>query len=144
METRVRAFFERYERLFNQALAGEADMDAVAALYASEFIAATPAGVSGGRNDAQLKDVMAQGYARYRAIGTKAMRLRNVRFSPMDAHHGVAHVAWTALYARQGRPDVSIDFEVHYLMQMLEGAQPQVFGWVSGDEQALLKKHGII
>ena len=139
----IQAFFERYERLFMQALRGEANMDEVAAMYASDFIAASPAGVMTGKNDDRLRQVMAQGYARYRAIGTKAMRLRNVRFSPMDAHHGVAHVAWTALYARQGRPDVSIDFEVHYLMQMLEGAQPQVFGWVSGDEQALLKQHGI-
>ncbi|MFT4193768.1 hypothetical protein [Ottowia sp.] len=61
----------------------------------------------------------------------------------MDEHHGVARVAWTALYARPSRPDVAIDFEVHYLVQMLDGAQPRVFGWVSGDEQALLRQHGI-
>ena len=143
METRVRAFFERYERLFNQALAGEADMDAVAALYASEFIAATPAGVAAGRNDARLAEVMAEGYARYRAIGTKAMRLRDVRLSPIDERHCAAHVAWTATYDRGAAPDLSIDFDVHYLMQQLEG-EPRIFGWVSGDEQALLRQHGIL
>ena len=42
------------------------DMDEVASLYASEFIAASPAGVMAGKNDDQLKQVMAQGY---RAIG---------------------------------------------------------------------------
>jgi hypothetical protein len=36
-----------------------------------------------------------------------------------------------------------IDFEVHYFIQKLSG-EPEVFGWVSGDEQALLRKHGII
>jgi hypothetical protein len=57
-------------------------MNEVAALYASEFIAASPAGVVSGRNDDLLKETMARGYARYRAIGTKMMRLRNVRLSP--------------------------------------------------------------
>ena len=143
MEGRVRALFERYERLFNRALGGEADMDEVASLYAAEFIAASPAGVMTGKNDAQLRQVMAQGYARYRAIGTKEMRIRDVAVSPIDGHHCVAHVAWTATYARQGQEDVAIDFEVHYLVQELEG-EPKVFGWVSGDEQAMLRKHGIL
>jgi hypothetical protein len=142
METSVRKFFERYERFFNQSLGGDMDMDEVAALYASEFIAASPAGVMTGKNDDQLKQVMAQGYARYRAIGTKQMRIRNVRLSPIDGHHCVAHVAWTATYARNDQPDVAIDFDVHYFVQQLDG-EPKVFGWVSGDEQALLRKHGI-
>uniref|UniRef100_UPI0011F35AFA nuclear transport factor 2 family protein n=1 Tax=Siccirubricoccus phaeus TaxID=2595053 RepID=UPI0011F35AFA len=143
METRVRKFFERYESLFNQSLGGAMDMDGVAALYASEFIAASPAGVMTGRNDDRLKQAMVQGYARYRAIGTKEMRIRDVRLSPMDAQHCVAHVAWTAIYARQGQPEVAIDFDVHYFVQALDG-EPKVFGWVSGDEQALLRAHGIV
>ena len=142
-ETRVKQFFERYERLFNQSLGGDANLDEVAALYASEFIAASPAGVIAGKNDDLLKQVMAQGYARYRAIGTKEMRIRDIRFSHIDDHHCVAHVSWTATYARKDQPDVAIDFDVHYLVQNLNG-EPKVFGWVSGDEQTLLKKHGII
>jgi hypothetical protein len=143
MEASVRKFFERYESFFNQSLGGDMDMDEVAALYASEFIAASPAGVMTGKNDDQLKQVMAQGYARYRAIGTKDMRIRNVRLSPIDDHHCVAHVAWTATYVRKDQSDVAIDFDVHYFVQELDG-EPKVFGWVSGDEQALLRKHGII
>jgi hypothetical protein len=142
METSVRKFFGRYESFFNQSLGGDMDMDEVAGLYASEFIAASPAGVRTGKNDNQLKQVMAQGYARYRAIGTKEIRMRNVRLSPIDDHHCVAHVAWTATYARKDQPDVAIDFDVHYFIQKLD-AEPKVFGWVSGDEEALLKKHGI-
>jgi len=119
------------------------DPDEIAALYASDFIAASPAGVMTGRNDAQLRQVMAQGYAHYREIGTKEMCIRDVRLSALDEHHCVAHVAWRAAYARKGQPDVAIDFEVHYFVQKLDG-EPKVFGWVSGDEQALLKQHGII
>jgi hypothetical protein len=143
METSVRKLFERYERVFNAALHGDVDMDDVAALYAADFIAASPAGVMTGKNDEQLKQVMAQGYARYRTIGTKEMRIRGLRISPMDEHHCVAHVAWRATYVRNDKPDVTIDFDVHYLVQRL-GAEPKVFGWVSGDEQAVLKEHGII
>jgi hypothetical protein len=143
METSVRKLFERYERFFKQSLGGDIDMDEAASLYASSFIAASPAGVMAGKNDDQFKQAMTQGYAHYRAIGTKEMRIRNVAISPIDELHCVAHVAWTATYARQDQPDTAIDFDVHYLVQQLDG-EPKVFGWVSGDEQALLKKHGVI
>lgn len=143
MEAAVRKLFERYESAFNQSLAGDADMDEIASFYSSDFIAASPAGVMTGKNDDQLKQAMAQGYAHYREIGTKNMRIRNVRLSPIDEHHCVAHVAWTATYARKNQPDTVIDFDVHYLVQQLED-QAKVFGWISGDEQALLKEHGIV
>jgi hypothetical protein len=142
MEDSIRKLFERYEEFFKQSLAGDIDMDAVKSLYASAFIAASPAGVMIGENDDKLKKAMAEGYAHYRAIGTKEMRIRNVRLTPIDEHHCVAHVAWTATYARQNQPDVAIDFDVHYLVQKLDG-EPKIFGWVSGDEQALLRMHGI-
>ncbi|MER9231193.1 nuclear transport factor 2 family protein [Mesorhizobium sp. M0622] len=142
METQVRKLFERYEQLFQKSLAGDADMDEVASVYASAFIAASPAGVMVGKNDDQFRQFMEQGYTHYRAIGTKEMRIRDVRISPIDEHHCVTHVAWTSTYTRKGRPDVSIDFDVHYLVQKLD-EEAKVFGWVSGDEQEVLRKHGI-
>jgi hypothetical protein len=143
METSVRKLFERYERVFKRSLAGDMDLDQAAALYAAEFIAATPAGVRTGKNDDGLKEIMTRGYARERAIGMKDMALRHVRLSPIDDRHCVAHVAWTATYARNDRPDAAIDFDVHYFVQTRDG-EPKVFGWVSGDEQALLRAHGVI
>jgi hypothetical protein len=143
MESSVKKLFERYESVFNRSLGGDMEMDETAALYASEFIAASPVGVMAGKNNDQLKQVMAQGYARYRAMGTKEMRIRNVRLSAIDDHHCVAHVAWTATYVRKDRPEVAVDFDVHYFVQKLDG-EPKVFGWVSGDEQALLRKHNIV
>ncbi len=143
METEVRNLFERYARCFNQALAGDVDMNEVTSLYAPEFIGAAPAGVKAGKNDDSFKQTLVQGYARYRAIGTKAMRIREVRLSPIDDRHCLAHVGWTATYARKDRPDVDIDFDVHYFVQIPNGA-PKVFGWVSGDEAALLRQHGIV
>ena len=143
MEDSVRKLFERYERFFKQSLAGDIDNDEVESLYASAFIAASPAGVMTGKNDDQLKKVMAEGYAHYRTIGTKGMCIRGIRLSPIDEHHCVAHVAWTATYARQDQTDIAIDFDVHYFVPKLDG-EPKIFGWVSGDERALLSQHGII
>ncbi|MBB4399917.1 hypothetical protein GGD52_000629 [Agrobacterium tumefaciens] len=143
MEASVRKLFERYERFFNKSLNGDMDMEEVASLYASDFIAASPAGVMTGKNDDHLKQVMMKGYERYRTIGTKEMRIRDIRISPIDEHHCLAHVAWTATFARKRQPDAAIDFDVHYFVQRLDGA-PKVFGWASGDEQALLKEHGIV
>ena len=143
METSVRKLFERYERLFNEALVGDIDVRELASLYASCFIASAPTGLMTGKNNDQLKQVMAQGYARYRAMGTKEMRIRTVRVSPLDEHHCVAHVAWTGTYARKEQPDLAIDFDVHYFVRTLDG-KSKVFGWVSGDEQELLRKHGIV
>jgi hypothetical protein len=143
METAVRKLFEQYESFFRQSLDGDLDMDKGRSLYASEFIAASPAGVMTGKNDDQLEQIMARGYAHYRAIGTKAMRIRHIRLSPINEHHCVAHVSWTATYALKDQKDTAIDFDVHYLVQNLDG-DAKVFGWVSGDEQALLKQHGIV
>ena len=143
METSVRKLFERYERLFNESLGGHIETREITSLYAPHFIAATPAGVMTGKNDDRLKQVMKHGYAHYRAIGMKDMRIRDVRLSPIDDRHCVAHVAWTATYARKGQPDTAIDFDVHYFVQLM-GGKAKVFGWVSGDEQALLKERGIV
>ncbi len=45
-ETSVRALFDRYETLFNLGLGGDVDLDAIASLYAPEFIGAAPASSS--------------------------------------------------------------------------------------------------
>ena len=96
MEATVRDLFDRYQRFFLRSLHGDADMDEAAALYTPEFIAASPAGVRTGRNDDTFRQAMAEGYAWYRRIGTKDMRIRRIRLSPLDDHHCVAHVGWTA------------------------------------------------
>lgn len=143
MEAAIRDLFARYENFFQQALAGDLDADRLAALYAADFIAASPAGVRAGRNDQTLLQAMAQGYDWYREIGTKGMQIRSIRLDPIDPLHCLAHIGWSATYARPDLPETTVDFEVHYLVQIIDGVA-KVFGWVAGDEQALLRQHGII
>lgn len=141
MEDDIRNFFDRYARVFNQALADDIGMDEVSNMYAAEFIAATPLGVKAGINGEQLRDAMKTGYARYREMGMKDMKLLAVRSIGLDEHHCVARVRWKATYGRRG-PDANVEFDVHYFLQMGERG-PKVFGWVAGDEEALLREHGI-
>src|SRR5688572_16736826 len=141
IEASVSQVFERYERVFNQALGGDTDVREAAALDASCLISATPPGVMTGRTNEQLKQVMAQGYTAQRAIGTKEVSIRDGRSSPIDEHNCVAHVEWTATYARKEPPNVATAFDVPYFVRTIQG-KSKVFAWVSGDEQALLREHG--
>ena len=143
MQDVVRRLFDRYENFFARSLSGEVDPEGIASLYATDFFAASPAGVMSGKNDITFRQAMEQGYAHYRAIGTKGMRIRHVALSPIDEQHCVAHVGWTATYARKDQADTEIDFDVHYLVQIRDG-DAKVFGWVSGDQEAVLKEHGIV
>lgn len=90
MEKAIQRLFERYQRLFQQALHDDVDMDDVTSSYATAFIAASPAGVGVGANDEKLKDAMRQGFEHYRRIGTKDMQLRQVNVMPIDDLHCLA------------------------------------------------------
>lgn len=136
-------FFERYERFFMQSLNGEINGQEMSELYAPEFIAASPLGVMAGKNDDTFQQALSGGYEHYRKIGTKGMRVRKIRMQPIDEIHCVADVAWTASYERPDKQWVDIEFDVYYLMQELNG-QLRIFGWISGNEQTLLRQYGII
>lgn len=136
-------FFQRYECFFMKSLNGEPDAVEMSELYAPEFIAASPLGVLTGKNDDGFRQALSSGYEQYREIGTKGMYVRGVGMSQIDELHCVAHVAWTASYETPDERQIDIDFNVHYLMQELDG-KLRIFGWVSGNEQELLKRYGVI
>jgi hypothetical protein len=143
MSDDIQVFFERYQQMFMKGLHDRAGTVDVAWPYATAFIAASPSGVNVGQNDETLDAVMRQGFEYYRQLGTKDMRLRGVVVVPIDDLHCLARVGWTAVYDRDPQQDVAIDFEVTYLLQLLDGT-PRVFGWITGDEAAALQEHGII
>ncbi|MDX3905835.1 MAG: nuclear transport factor 2 family protein [Pigmentiphaga sp.] len=141
MEQAITKLFERYEHAFNTALAGDTDLDEVSSLYTDVFVSATPAGISTGTNDESLKRVMKAGFEHYRAIGTTRMAVHQLHVDPIDALHAIAFVDWIATYDRQGST-LNIPFTNAYFVR-LQGDAPKVFGWVTGDEEAELRKHGI-
>ena len=141
MEQAVRQLFERYEGHFNAGLKGEVDLPAVAALYADSFIAASPSGLFAGKNDEEFKKVTVQGFKHYRETGVQQMMVSDLHVSVIDELHGLARVEWSATYKVKGAEKI-IAFTNVYLVR-LEGAAAKVFGWITGDEEALLRQHGI-
>lgn len=139
----VEKFFQKYEQFFMQSLIGKLNSDEITELYAPEFIAASPMGVMTGKNDIDLQKTLSNGYEQYRKMGTIDMHVCKIKIYPIDEYHGVAHVFWRASYQKSDKSRVDIDFEVHYLMQEIKG-KLRVFGWISGNEQEVLKEYGII
>jgi hypothetical protein len=137
----ARELFDRYEREFNNGLRGQVDMAAVAALYADSFLAASPSGLFTGKNDDELKKVTAQGFKHYRETGVQQMVVSNLDVSVIDELHGLARVGWRATYKVKDSQK-EIDFTNVYLVR-IEGGTAKVFGWITGDEAALLRQHGI-
>lgn len=142
MEKDVAALFDRYAASMNRALAGRADVDEAARLYAPCYIAASPDGLMTGVNDEALKQALSQGFRHYRDTGAREMRVGRVDLTPLGPDHCVAHVAWSATYARADGATEVLAFTVHYFVRR-DDAGVQVFGWVSGDERALLREHGL-
>ena len=139
----VEIFVARYEYLFNRAVNGDADLDAIKMLYSAEFIAATPQGVRSGVIDDSFEAVMARRYERYRALGTKSMTVEKIDIHEIDGTHCVARVSWESVYQRGGGNEIHIPFDVNYLLEQ-RGGDLKVFGWIVGDEDALLKAKGVV
>lgn len=139
----VQKFFKAYEKVYNDAIAGNVDLDDVGNMYSTGFVSVTPAGVTVGENDQKLKDTMKKGFEAYRALGSKKMTCADVSVMPIDQDHCVAKVQWSGEYERKTKERLTIDFEVNYLVERRDG-HLKVFGWIAGDEQAEFRKHGLL
>jgi len=139
----VESFFSKYEAVFADALKGHVDLDAIKALYSEHFIAATPRGVLTAAFDGSFEEVMSKGYERYRELGTKGMQVESIDTHDIDDNHILVRVRWHSTYQKPEEDEIHIPFDVNYLLQQREG-QLKVFGWITGDEEALLKAHRVI
>ena len=137
----VRLFFDDYAARMNAALADpkKTDIAGLRAAFADYMVGANPNGVFGGRNGLLFRFVLPRGIARYRRIGTLAMDVIGLRVTDLDDFHALAHVDWCARY-RGGK---EISFTNVYILQMRDGAA-KIFAWITGDEEAALKAHGIV
>ena len=61
MQDEVTDLFTRYERLTNEALENEPDLDALGNLYTGEFIASAPGGVRTGQKDDEFEKMLTSG-----------------------------------------------------------------------------------
>ena len=138
----IKDLFDRYERHTNAALAGALNMGAIIDLYDDAVIGSSPAGVMAGSNDKDFHKALAAGFERNRQIGARRMEIENLRIEQVDAMHALAHIDWRAIYDSKASPKI-IAFSNAYLVR-IENGQARIFGWITGDENAVLRRHGII
>ena len=145
IDQKLEEFFAEYEARMNKALGAipEVDVEATAGAFADCFIEASPLGVTCGRNDEQFRTVIPQGYEFYRSIGTKSMRIDSLTVTALDDYHSLAKVHWLALYTKKDGSNLTLDFDVIYLVQTIDD-KPRIFAYITGDEQKAYQESGLI
>ncbi len=147
METNVSLalFFDAYEARFNNALSDQPfiDAEATAAAFAEHFIESSPVGVICGKNDARFREQIPKGMEFYRSIGTKSMNIKARTITELDKFHSMVRMQWQASYRKKNDLTDTIDFEVIYLVR-IDGNKPEIFAYITGDEQQALRDHGLI
>ncbi len=139
----IKDFFQAYEQRFNDAIQGRTeDVEAFAGSFANCYVQSTPAGVQCGKNDDSFRKAMTEGYARYREIGTKSMRIIGLDVTKIDDFHCMAKVHWDSAYDKDGKI-IEIDFYVWYMLTTVSG-KPEIFAYVTGDEEKVMKEHGLM
>ncbi len=141
----IEEFFAGYAARFNRSLRDppEVDIDGVVDSFASFFVGASPAGVSGGKNDEQFRAMFPQGFDFYRSIGTKLMKIAAMDITPLDEYHAMVKVHWDSHYVKKDSKEVQIKFDVFYFLQLLD-EKPKIFAYVTGDEQKAFQERGLI
>jgi hypothetical protein len=143
-EQRIREFFEAYAGRFNGAL-GEnprIDVQGVRDSFAKYFVESSPVGVNGGKNGALFRMMIPRGFKHYRGIGTKSMKIASLDLTQLDEYHWMAKVHWDSAYEKKDGASVRIEFDVIYFLTLQSGS-PKIFSYITGDEQRVLKEHGI-
>jgi len=143
----IRALLDAYAKRMNDALADPPRVDAKGARtsFADYFVGTNPKGVRGGRNGLLFRLLLTLGFRRYRKIGTRRMELQRVDVTSLDDFHAMARTHWSSHFVRKADGErVEIEFDNIYLLHIPEGGRPRIFAWITGDEEQVLKDHGVI
>jgi hypothetical protein len=145
-EPAIRRFFEAYQGRMNAALQKRpaVDVTAAAAAFARYFVGSSPRGVAGARNGWLFRFMIPRGYAHYRRLGTQRMEIRGLSIVPLDDYHALARTHWWSSYRRKSGEPVEIEFDNIYVLRIAPGQEPQIFAYITGDEQQVLKDHGLV
>jgi hypothetical protein len=137
-------FIRRYGHLMDEGVrSGAVRAEELAAMYAEYCVGSSPAGIFGAQVDAGFETTSSDGVANYKRMGGTAFVVESVAVEPIDELHDMARVGWRFDYIRPAdRMSGTIRFENVYFLNRA-GTAPQIFAWVTPDEQAALKAHGL-
>jgi len=137
-------FFREYAKTYERSLGESVDVAAIRGFFAEAFVAASVGGqVMAGANDETFEETLRRGYAFYKTIGTTSMSVDRVEPEPLYENHDRVRVFYSAGYRKRDGTEVSIPFDVLYLLQRRSGG-PKIFGFVAGDEMAAYREHGLV
>lgn len=144
--TDLKSFFDAYAKRSNDALQNppKEDVDGTVASFAPYLVESSPQGVMGGANNAEFRQMIGQGFAKYRDIGGTAMRVTGVKVTELDDANAMATVDWEFDYKRNkdGKTG-TVGFTNRYFLN-LAGDTPKIFAYITPDEQRAMKDHGLI
>lgn len=136
-------FFSRYALTVNNALFGDAvNAEVLKNSFAGFVVGANPLGIYGGANDDQFQKTIRGGIDFYKQIGIISMNISSIEITTLDHIHSLVKIFWKAFYAKD-ELSVEIPFEVFYVVQNGSTA-PKIFAYITGDEQAVLRRHHLI
>jgi hypothetical protein len=145
-EPAIRHFFEVYQGRMNAALQKPPaiDVPGAAAAFANYFVGSNPKKVFGAKNGWLFRLMIPRGYAFYRRLGTQRMEMRDLSVTSLDDFHVLARTHWWSSYRRKSGEPVEIEFDNVYLLHIAPGKEPKIFAYITGDEQQVLKDHGLM
>lgn len=140
----VENFFDAYAKRFNSSLHGaDVDVEGTVDSFANCFVEASPVGITCGKNDNEFRNNIPKGYDFYRNIGTRSMTISKKEITILNDLHAMVKIHWDSEYQKKDGNKVLIDFDVFYFVQRTEKGI-KIFAYITGDEQKVLKEHGLI
>ncbi len=99
----IQTFFSKYEANFNNALKDMPilDISGIVKSFARYFVGTSPAGIQGGKNGFLFRFMIRRGYAFYRKMGIKTMKIEALQITPLDEFHVMTKVRWKASYCKR-------------------------------------------
>jgi hypothetical protein len=142
----IEAFFDDYARRSTDALKHPPveDIDGVVRSFAPFFVESSPRGVVGGENGDDFRQRIPEGFANYRKVGGKAMRITGIAVTEIDDVNVMATVDWAFDYVRPSDSKAgSVSFTNRYFLS-LAGGKPKIFAYITPDEEQAMKDHGLM
>ncbi len=136
---KLEEFFDAYEKRFNDAITTDkVDVDATAHAFADCFVEASPKGIICGKNDEEFKINTKKGYAFYKSVGTQSMKIVKKEINLLNEWHSLVKIYWKTDIIKKDKSEISIEFNVFYLVQILNG-QIKIFAYITEDEEKAFK-----
>ena len=142
----IEAFFDDYAERSTDALKDPPveDIDGVVESFAPFFVESSPKGVIGGENGADFRKTIPQGFAHYREVGGKAMRITEVKVTEIDDVNVMATVDWAFDYVRPKDGEAgTVNFTNRYFLNIVNG-KPKIFAYITPDEEKAMQEHGLV